>query len=98
MSESVEVLLGGVKMNVNTDDDPVKVKAAAALVQEQFIALKQSGTIIDSSKIMALIALNLADELINQQNNTNPEVMEDIKSTLDQIVAQAEGLANVSLR
>ncbi|HIP07240.1 MAG TPA: cell division protein ZapA [Mariprofundaceae bacterium] len=98
MSESVEVLLGGVKMNVNTDDDPVRVKAAAALVQEQFIALKQSGTIIDSSKIMALIALNLADELINQQESTNPEVMESIKSTLDQVVAQAEGLANVSLR
>jgi len=98
MSQSVEVLLGGVKMNVNTDDDAVKVKAAAALVQQQFIALKQSGTIIDSSKIMALIALNLADELINQKENTNPETMENIKSTLDQIVAQAEGLANVSLR
>ena len=97
MSEAVEVMIGGVKLNVNTDDDPVKVKAAAAMVQKQYIALKQSGAIIDSSKIMALIALNLADELLNQ-NTSNPELMQQIKSTLDQAVAQAEGLANVSLR
>ncbi|MDQ7004315.1 MAG: cell division protein ZapA [Ghiorsea sp.] len=98
MSSSVEVLLGGVKMNVNTEDEPIKVRAAAALVQEQFIALKQSGTIIDSSKIMALIALNLADELLQQQNKIDPEVVEEILLTLDQAVAQAESLANVSLR
>ncbi|MDX8381463.1 MAG: cell division protein ZapA [Ghiorsea sp.] len=97
MSESVEVLVGGIKLNINTDDDPMKVRDAANLVQEKFISLKQSGTIIDSSKIMALIALNLADELLNQ-NTSNPELMEKMILTLDQAVAQAEGLANVSLR
>ncbi len=97
MSESVEVMVGGIKLNVNTDDDPAKVRAAASMVQDQFIALKQSGAVIDSSKIMALIALNLADELLNQ-NTTNPELMQKMISTLDQAVAQAEGLANVSLR
>ena len=97
MSESVEVMVGGVKLNINTDDDPSKVRAAASLVQEQFAALKQSGTIIDTSKIMALIALNLADELLSQ-DKSNPELMQNMISTLDQAVAQAEGLANVSLR
>jgi len=97
VSESVEVLVGGIKLNINTDDDPMKVRDAANLVQEKFITLKKSGTIIDSSKIMALIALNLADELLNQ-NTSNPELMEKMILTLDQAVAQAEGLANVSLR
>jgi len=97
VSECVEVMVGGIKLNINTDDDPTKVREAATLVQEQFMALKQSGTIIDSSKIMALIALNLADELLSQ-NKTNPELMERMILTLDQAVAQAEGLANVSLR
>ncbi len=97
MSKAVEVMIGGVKLNINTEDDPAKVQAAAKLVQEQYLALKQSGSIIDSRKIMALIALNLADELLHQQAS-NPEVMQKIKSTLDQAIAQAEGLANVSLR
>ncbi len=97
MSEAVEVMVGGIKLNINTDDDPAKVKSAAAMVQAQFVQLKQSGAVIDSSKIMALIALNLADELLSQ-NTTNPELMQKMIATLDQAVAQAEGLANVSLR
>ena len=97
MSESVEVSLAGLKLNIHTDDDPKKVEAAAALVQEQFDALKSSGTIIDTSKIMALIALNLADDLLNQQQ-ASPQALNKLVSKLDQAVAQAEGLANVSLR
>jgi cell division protein ZapA (FtsZ GTPase activity inhibitor) len=97
MSQAVEVMLAGIKLNINTDDSPEQVQAAAAMVQEQFEALKKSGTIIDTSKIMALIALNLADELLTQ-DKSNPEMMLNLTSTLDQVVAQAEGLANVSLR
>ncbi len=97
MSQSVEVMVGGVRLNVNTDGDSSRVRAAADLVQEKFVALQQSGTIIDTSKIWALIALNLADELLSQ-DEVNPELMQNIILTLDQAVAQAEGLANVSLR
>ncbi len=97
MSETVEVNIAGLKLSINTDDNPEHVLAAAAMVQEQFDALKNSGTIIDSSKIMALIALNLADDLLNHKQ-ADPAVMRNIVSTLDQAVAQAEGLANVSLR
>ncbi len=97
MSQAVEVMLAGIKLNINTDDNPDQVLAAAAMVQEQFEALKQSGTIIDTSKIMALIALNLADELLTQEK-ANPAMMKNLISTLDQAVVQAEGLANVSLR
>lgn len=97
MSQSVEVNIAGLKLSINTDDNPEQVLAAAAMVQEQFDALKNSGTIIDSSKIMALIALNLADDLLNHKQ-ADPAVMNNIISTLDQAVAQAEGLANVSLR
>jgi len=97
MSESVEVILAGLKLNIHTDDNPEQVRAAAAMVQKQFAALKNSGTIIDTSKIMALIALNLADELLSKEQNT-PMMSEKLILGLDQAVAQAEGLANVSLR
>lgn len=97
MSKSVEVVLAGIKLNIYTDDSPERVKVAAKMVQDQFDELKASGTIIDTSKIMALIALNLADELLDKKE-TNPEIMNDVILTLDQAVAQAEGLANVSLR
>ncbi|OIP99981.1 MAG: hypothetical protein AUK35_05000 [Zetaproteobacteria bacterium CG2_30_46_52] len=97
MSKAVEVMLAGIKLNIHTDDDPEHVKRAAAMVQKQFNELKSSGTIIDTSKIMALIALNLADELLNLKAS-NPVAMASVISSLDQAIAQAEGLANVSLR
>ncbi|MDX8388454.1 MAG: cell division protein ZapA [Ghiorsea sp.] len=97
MSQSIEVNLAGLKLNINTDDNPQQVLAAAKMVQEQFDALKNSGTIIDTSKIMALIALNLADDLLNKEQS-NPANMKKLISSLDQAVAQAQGLANVSLR
>jgi cell division protein ZapA len=97
MSQSIEVNLAGLKLNINTDDNPQQVLAAAKMVQEQFDALKNSGTIIDTSKIMALIALNLADDLLNKEQ-ASPANMKKLVSSLDQAVAQAQGLANVSLR
>ncbi len=97
MSQAVEVILAGLKLNINTDDNPEHVRAAAAMVQEQFDELKQSGVIIDTNKIMALIALNFADELLNKPD-TSPTDLSAIILTLDQAVAQAEGLANVPLR
>lgn len=97
MSKAVEVMLAGIKLNIHTDDNPEQVQRAAALVQQQFNDLKKSGAIIDTSKMMALIALNLADELLNLKAS-NPVAMASVISSLDQAVAQAEGLANVSLR
>lgn len=97
MSQAIEVLVAGIKLNINIEDNPEQVLAAAAMVQQQFDALKKSGTIIDTSKIMALIALNIADDLISQRKS-NPASMENLISSLDQAVAQAQGLANVSLR
>ena len=97
MSESVEIAIAGQTLNINTDEDPKQVLAAANLVQEQFEQLKNSGAIIDSSKIMTLIALNLADELLNKEAN-DPEMMSNLISSLDQAVLQAEGLASVPLR
>jgi len=97
MSESVEISFAGLKLNIQTDGNEDQVRAAAAMVQQQFDELKKSGTIIDSSKIMALIALNLADELLSK-NQSNPELMNSVISTLDQAIAQAQGIANVSLR
>jgi len=96
MTESVEVVLAGLKLSINTDDNPDQVRAAAAMVQAQFEELKRSGTIIDTSKIMALIALNLADELLSKEGSSDE--MQALISKLDLAVTQADTLANVSLR
>ena len=97
MTQTVDVTLAGIKLHIHTDDNPEQVQMAAAMVQQQFDELKASGAIIDTGKIMALIALNLADELLNKQD-TSPAAMDEIIISLDQAIAQAEGLANVSLR
>jgi len=96
VTKSVEVVLAGLKLSVNTDDNPDQVWAAADMVQTQFEELKRSGTIIDTSKIMALIALNLADELLSKEGLSDD--MQALISKLDLAVSQADTLANVSLR
>jgi len=97
MSKSVEISIAGKKMCIHTDDDPKQVLAAASLVQYQFEELKNSGSILDSGKIMTLIALNLADSLLTT-NASDPEKMSEIISSLDQAIAQADSLASASLR
>ncbi len=97
MSRSVEVKLAGQTLHIQTDDDPKRVLAAADLVQQQLDMINQSGVIVDSKRTMLLVALNLADDLLSQQQ-ASPQVMQKLKSKLDQAIVQAEGLASVSLR
>jgi len=97
MSHSVEITLMGRSFSILTDEDPNQVKAAADMVQEQVDELRGMGASVASDRLLTLVALNLAGELLKSGKN-KLDGIEDLLSDLDHVVLQAEGLAEVPLR
>ncbi len=97
MSHAVEISLLGRRFTIRTDDDPEQVREAASLVQEKIDELREAGAAIASDRLMALVALNLAGELI-ERRASRVEGLERLISRLDEVVSQAEGLAKAPLR
>ncbi|MFQ5519207.1 MAG: cell division protein ZapA [Mariprofundus sp.] len=97
MSQSVEITLMGRSFTIRTDDDPEQLLAAADMVQTQIDELRQLGSTVASDRLMALVALNLAGELMKKDHG-QVENLNDLLSALDDVVLQTEGLAKVPLR
>lgn len=97
MSQSVEITLMGRNFTIRTDDDPEHLKRAAALVQSQIDEIRQLGSTVASDRLMALVALNLAGDLL-KKNQGEVEDLHGLISSLDEVVLQAEGLVKVPLR
>jgi cell division protein ZapA len=97
MSHSVEITLMGRSFTIRTDDEPEHLLAAAELVQAQVDELRQLGSTVASDRLMALVALNLAGDLLNKDQG-QVEDLNDLLSALDDVVLQAEGLVKVPLR
>ena len=97
MSHSVEITLMGRSFTIRTDDDPEQLLAAAGLVQAQVDELRQLGSTVASDRLMALVALNLAGDLLKKDQG-QVEGFNDLLSALDDVVLQAEGLVKVPLR
>jgi cell division protein ZapA len=97
MSHSVEVTLMGRSFTIRTDDDPEQVRAAAAVVQAKIDELRSLGAAVASDRLLTLVALNLAGELL-QKEHGQVERIDDLLSSLDHVVSQAEGLAKAPLR
>ncbi|HKI62834.1 MAG TPA: cell division protein ZapA [Mariprofundaceae bacterium] len=97
MSQSVEVSLMGRNFTIRTDDDPEQVLSAASMVQERVDELRQMGTTVASDRLLTLVALNLAGELL-QKGKVQIEGFDDLLSSIDDVVLQAEGLAKAPLR
>ncbi|MDX8407804.1 MAG: cell division protein ZapA [Mariprofundaceae bacterium] len=97
MSQAVEVVLMGRSFTIRTDDDPEQVLSAASMVQERVDELRQMGTTVASDRLLALVALNLAGELL-QKSQVQIEGFDGLISSLDNVVSQAEGLAKAPLR
>ena len=97
MSHAVEVTLMGRSFNIITDDDPEHVQAAAGMVQERIDEIRQMGTTVASDRLLTLVALNLAGELL-QNKQMDVEGLNGLISSLDRVVSQAEGLAKAPLR
>ncbi|HXH65517.1 MAG TPA: cell division protein ZapA [Mariprofundaceae bacterium] len=97
MSHSVEVSLMGRSFTIRTDDDPEQVLAAAGIVQSKVDELRSLGAAVASDRLLALVALNLAGELL-QKEHGQVERIDDLLSSLDHVLSQAEGLAKAPLR
>jgi cell division protein ZapA len=97
MSHAVEIELMGRSFNILTDDDPEHVSAAAKMVQEHIDELRQMGATVASDRLLTLVALNLAGKLL-QNSQLEVDGFDDLISTLDGVVSQAEGLAKAPLR
>ena len=97
MTHSVEISLMGRNFSIVTDEDPEQVMAAANLVQEHIDELRQMGASVASDRLLALVSLNLAGELL-KSNQTSVDGLDGLISELDRVVSQAEGLAKAPLR
>jgi cell division protein ZapA len=97
VSHAVEIELMGRSFTILTDDDPEQVLAAAKMVQDHIDELRQMGTSVASDRLLTLVALNLAGELL-QSSQVKVDGFNDLISMFDGVVSQAEGLAKAPLR
>lgn len=97
MSHAVEVSLLGRNFIVRTQDDPEHAHAAAAMVQQRIDELRSMGAAVASDRLLALVALNLAGELLLKQE-ASVEGLDGLLSSLDDVVLQAKGLVEAPLR
>jgi len=97
VSQHVEISLMGRSFTIMTDEDPDQVTAAATLVQEHIDEIRQMGVTVGSDRLLTLVALNLAGELL-KGNEAKVDGFDGLLSALDGVVSQAEGLAKAPLR
>jgi len=97
MSEVVNITLMGRTFSVRSNDKPEQVEAAAALVQGRIDEIKQLGSTVASDRLLTLVALNLAGELLSREESQSQDV-DGLLAELDAVVSQAQGLAEVPLR
>jgi len=99
MSKKVEVTLAGRTFSIKTDDSPGKVQSAADLVQQKLDQLRTLGSTAGSDRLMALVALNLAGELLSGKPHDQSENIDHkgLISSLNEVVFQAEALAKAPL-
>ncbi len=97
MSHAVEITLMGRNFSILTDEDPEQVIASAELVQSHIDELRNMGASVASDRLLALVSLNLAGELL-KNGQSGVDNLEHLISRLDNVVSQAEGLAKAPLR
>lgn len=97
MAHPVEISLMGRTFTIMTDENPEQVLAAASMVQANVDELRQMGTTVASDRLLTLVALNLAGQLLKGKQSS-VEGVEGLISALDKVVSQAEGLAKAPLR
>jgi len=97
MSHAVDITLMGRNFSILTDEDPEQVMAAANLVQEHIDELRGMGASVASDRLLTLVSLNLAGELL-KKGQSGVDGLEGLISDLDNVVLQAEGLAKAPLR
>ena len=96
-THKVEISFLSQKFSILTDENPEHVHLAAQKVQSHIDELRESGMVMSSDRLVALVALNLAGELIKQESSGQTN-LEHVINKLDSLVEQANSLAKVPLR
>lgn len=91
-SKVAEISLGGIKIKVRTDATPAILKKTKDLVQAKFDEIQGKATIdINSQQLSILVALNLAEDLINEQEKLKAlrrKVLESSDALINRVEAQ----------
>ncbi|MBP7844830.1 MAG: cell division protein ZapA [Proteobacteria bacterium] len=91
-SKVAEISLGGLKIKVRTDATPAILKKTKDLVQAKFDEIQGKATIdINSQQLSILVALNLAEDLINEQEKLKAlrrKVLESSDALINRVEAQ----------
>ncbi|MDQ6961005.1 MAG: cell division protein ZapA [Mariprofundaceae bacterium] len=96
MNQIIQVTIMGRDLSIRTDDDPKHLIAAAKIVQDKVDKFRHQGMVVSSDRMLSLVALNLAGELIQQQEEQQGKT-ETLKSSLDTLALQSEQLEKASL-
>jgi cell division protein ZapA len=78
---SIDVEIFGAVYHVRGEQDPESLRRLAAVVDRKMREISRHVPVVDSGKIAILAALNLADELLqcnNQQEGERVEMMEKV--------------------
>jgi len=97
MSNLVDVSLMGRRLSIRTAEDPEHVQASAKLVQDRLDELCRLGGAVASDRLLALVSLNLAGELLLKDEHGD-EGMDSLLLGLEDVLLQAKGLAEAPLR
>lgn len=97
MPNLVEVSLMGRTLSIRTNEDPDHVRAAAKMVQDRIDELCRLGGAVASDRLLALVSLNLAGELLLKEEHGDQD-LGSLLSGLDDVLLQAKGLAEAPLR
>ncbi len=96
MTQRVDIQLLGMHYVIPTDDVE-QLQQSVNMVNKHIENIQSTGSAIDSTRLLALVALNLASELISQQA-VEQQTQKDLNSELERLASLLEGLAKVPLR
>lgn len=91
-SKVAEISLAGLKIKVKTDATPALLKKTKDLVQTKIDEIQSKSHIdINPNQLSLLVALNLAEELIHEQEkfkNLRRKVLESSEALINRVEAQ----------
>ncbi|MDX8378173.1 MAG: cell division protein ZapA [Mariprofundales bacterium] len=88
---TIDVTIQGRLFSIRTQDNPDHVRQAAEMVEERITELRRMGAAVASDRLLTLVALNLAGELLDSAENSHAE-MQELLSSLDEVALLAKGL------
>lgn len=91
---SISITIHGQRLDLNIENTE-RLYAAKHLVDQKLEAIKSSSA--SSSKVLALLALSLADDIMKTKES-HIEEQKVLKNALERVSSHAEALADVSLR